>query len=103
MKKEMVLQRSVMVPGTSGCAYRASWHSCFMGWLLGRSWLIGLSSFYARLLEVRVSPLQALYLTHTQLAFFAMVFPIYMPLLVRFLFLLWFCLALIQCRKAGLH
>ena len=51
------------------------------------------------LLGEQVTPRYALCLTHAQVAVWALVFPVVMPLSARALCLLWAALAVRQCRK----
>lgn len=44
---------------------------------------------------------EALRILHAQIAGVALIFPCDMTLLLRFIFLIWFCLALWQCRTIG--
>lgn len=101
MKKEMVLR-----PVSSAHEkYEVSRPSVFSAWRYSVSHsaaVLSLSRFYARLLDMPVSPLQAFHLTHAQLAFFLMVFPLEMSIVVRLLFAGWFSLTVLQCRRAGL-
>lgn len=64
--------------------------------------LESLAHLYSRILEEKVTPPQALRLLHAQLAFLLLAFPCHLPILVRILFLVWFTVSLIQCRRAGI-
>lgn len=64
--------------------------------------LLALAHLYSRILEEKITPSQALRLLNAQLAFLFLAFPLYFPMPVRILFLVWFATALIQCRRAGL-
>lgn len=101
MKKEMVFRP---VPVTSG-KFEVSRPSVW-GWLklcvLNSSWLVALSRLYARLLETDITLLQAFHLTHAQLAFFLMLFPVDFSVVIRLLLLGWFAVTLVQCRRSGL-
>ena len=101
MKKEMVLR-----PVSSGSEkYEVSRPSAFSAWkhaVLHSAPLLFLSRFYGRLLDMPVSPLQAFHLTHAQIAFFLMVFPLDMSVVVRLLFTVWFGLTVLHGRRAGL-
>lgn len=102
MKKEMVLR-----PVSSGSEkYEVSRPSVFAAWrysVLRSAAVLSLSRFYTRLLEFPVSPLQAFHLTHAQLVFFLMVFPLEMSVVIRLLSAGWFALTVLQCRRAGLR
>ena len=58
-----------------------------------------LARYYSRMLGEQVTPRYALCLTHAQVAVWALVFPVVMPLSARALCLLWAALAVRQCRK----
>ena len=60
-------------------------------------WLGRLARYYSRMLGV--TSRYALCLTHAQVAVWALVFPVVMPLSARALCLLWAALAVRQCRK----
>ena len=62
-------------------------------------WLGRLARYYSRMLGEQVTPRYALCLTHAQVAVWALVFPVAMPLSARALCLLWAALAVRQCRK----
>ncbi len=98
MKKEMTLQVNSGRYTVSQTSIFASIKSCFLRSVP----VVSLASFYSRLLEMHVTPLQTLHLLHAQLAFFLMLLPFEFSVLVRALFVLWFALSVCQCRRAGL-
>lgn len=101
MKKEMILTSSSVRSGQYA-ASRPSVFAAFKGYCLRSKAVHSLSAFYSRLLETCVTPLQTLHLLHAQMAFVLMVFPFPFSPFVRFLFLGWFALTMVQCRRAGL-
>lgn len=101
MKKEMVF-RPVSVSQEKYAASRSSLFPMLKDCVSGSAPVLFLARFYARLLDLPVSPLQALHLTHAQLAFFLMLFPVDFPVSARLLLLGWFAMTVLQCRRAGL-
>lgn len=101
MKKEVILQ-STPVRSSQFSDVRISLFSTLKSFVLRSTVIMILSRFYTRLLEMRITPLQTFHLTHAQLAFFMMVFPVEMSVVVRSLLVLWFALTLLQCRRSGL-
>lgn len=101
MKKEMILSASPVQPA-SRTAMRLSVWTSLQARILRSAPLQSLSTFYSRLLEMHVTPLQTFRLLHAQLAFLALVFPCSFSVLVRFLFLGWFVLCVLRCRRCGL-
>ena len=102
MKKEMSLPVSVLDCGRVS-ASRPSLFAAFKAFMLRSAPVLFLASFYGRLLEMRVTPRQALHLLHAQCAFFLLLLPLPFALWLRVIFLLWFALVLRQCRRAGLR
>ena len=70
--------------------------------ILSSDLLKNISEVFSMIVEDNVSPLQTLYLLQAMLALVFVVFPIDIPLLMCFLFIGWFALALMQCKQAGL-
>lgn len=97
----MVL-RPVQVSQEKYAVSRSSLFSTLKACVLGSALVVSLARFYARLLETPVTPLQALHLTHAQLAFFLMLFPADFSVVIRLLLLGWFAMTVLQCRRAGL-
>lgn len=58
-----------------------------------------IANFYSCMLEQTVTISQAKALTNAQCAFFAFVMPVDLGYLYRILAMLWFVLALLQCRS----
>lgn len=101
MKKEVILQSS-QVRANNYSVQRVSLLSSIKSWFLSTALMLFLASFYGRVLECRISPLQAFHLTHAQCAFFLMVLPCELPILVRVLLVVWFALTVLQCRRSGI-
>lgn len=102
MKKEMTLRTTDVRVQKYAVSSQPFSLSAVKKRVLKSMWLHTMSGFYTRLLEMPVTPLQGLHLLHAQLAFLLMIFPADFSLPVRFLFIAWFGLALLQCRRAGL-
>lgn len=102
MKKEMTLPVSALDSGRVP-AGRSSLFAAFKAFMLRSAPVLFLASFYGRLLEMRVTPLQALHLLHAQCAFFLLLFPLPFALWLRAIFLIWFASVLRQCHRAGLR
>lgn len=66
------------------------------------TFLIKTATLFSSLLEEEITPRQTQCLIHSLVAFTAMVFPLEMPLLLRFGIIAWFSITLLQCRQAGL-
>ncbi len=61
--------------------------------------LCRLARYYSRMLGEQVTPRRTLLLTHAQVAVWALLFPVAMPMAARALCLLWAMLAVRQCRS----
>lgn len=100
MKKEMTLSaftgRASRFTGSRSSLCLALCLSCARS--LPVMWL---SRCYSRLLGEAVGPLRTLRLLHVQLAFLLLVLPVPFLFAVRVFFLLWFGLALLQCRGSS--
>ena len=68
--------------------------------VLASRWIASLTAIYSDLLEEKIKPVQTLHLVHVQMAGFSALFPAALPLVVRFLLIAWFLLALNSCRRA---
>jgi hypothetical protein len=101
MKKEVILQSNPL-RAERYANVNISLFAAFKAYLLRSAILLFLSQLYSRILEMRITPLQAFHLTHAQVVFYLMIFPCNFPLLVRVLLMLWFFLTVLQCRHAGL-
>lgn len=63
------------------------------------AWLQRLTAFYSTWLGEKTSPRHALRILHAQVALLALLFPFSLSFVVRLLLLLWFVVALLQCRN----
>lgn len=60
------------------------------------------AKFLSSLVEEEISPFQALLVIQAVCSFTALVFSVYVPLLLRLFLLGWFALSVWQCRRSGL-
>lgn len=100
MKKEMLI-RSLPAGAEKFEISRPSLLSALKSALLRSAPVLFLARLYGRVLDCEVTPRQALHLTHAQLAFYLMLFPLEVSVPVRLLFAVWFMLTAVQCRRAG--
>ena len=103
MKKEMTFPVPAAAHVRHAVSIRPALFAAFKSYCQRCRWVVSLSSRYSRLLETRVTPLQALHLLHVQLAFFLLLLPCPLLLWIRLLLLGWFALAVAQCRRARLR
>lgn len=99
MKKEMIIPMTV-TPADKVSGLRALVCASVKEVVLRNRMLLKLSCCYTRLLGERVSPFRTLRLLHAQSAFFALTFPMVLPLSVRLLMLGWFAAAVLQCKRS---
>ena len=99
MKKDVILQTGSL----QNASYeQVSLLAAFKAYILRSAVILFLSQLYSRILEMRITPLQAVHLTHAQLSFCMMIFPCELPVLVRVLLIVWFFLSVLQCRRSGI-
>ncbi len=101
MKKNIALQPMTAPTRSLNFSLTSLFHA-FVERLTHLRPVVALTSFYSALLEENITPRQTLLLIQAQVAFFALVFPLSFSLALRLVFLLWFVLALVHCRRAGL-
>lgn len=65
--------------------------------------LVTVALFFSRILEEKVSPVQAICLINLMLSLVMVIFPVSMPLLLRGVFIVWLVTALRACRQSGLR
>ena len=63
------------------------------------AWLKNLMRLYGSLLGEQLSSRSALRILHAQMALLMLLFPFTLGFMVRLLLLLWFVVALLQCRR----
>lgn len=102
MKKEVTLQSVPTTPCSVWDVVLGLCRSLKHKVLTGKP-LCVMAQFYSRLLETSITPLQALLLTYAQVVFWLMVFPYPFAIVTRVVFILWFAVALLQCRKNGVR
>ena len=102
MKKEMTLTTSTLRSEKVNNIRLSSVWACVKAAVLCSRPIVSLARLYTQLLGEPISPLQTLHLLNAQLSFLMLVFPLSFTIMVRILFLVWFGVALLQCRRAGL-
>ncbi len=101
MKKHIALQPVAAPAGNFNLSFASLFHA-FVERLTHLRPVVALTAVYSRLLEEDITPRQTLLLLQAQVAFFALAFPLAFSLALRLVFLLWFALSLVHCRRAGL-
>jgi hypothetical protein len=69
---------------------------------VARQIIVALSLYYSKILEEKISVKQTLLLLNAQIAFIFAIFPASFSLILRFLLIVWFATAVIQCKRSGL-
>ncbi len=64
--------------------------------------IVILSNYYSKILEEKISVKQTLLLLNAQISFVFAIFPANFSLILRFLFIVWFTTAVVQCKRSGL-
>jgi hypothetical protein len=64
--------------------------------------IVILSNYYSKILEEKISVKQTLLLLNAQISFVFAIFPANFSLILRFLFIVWFATAVVQCKRSGL-
>lgn len=65
--------------------------------------IVMLSIYYSKILEEKISVKQTLLLLNAQISFVLAIFPANFSLILRFLFIVWFATAVVQCKRSGLR
>ena len=65
--------------------------------------IVMLSIYYSKILEEKISVKQTLLLLNAQISFVLAIFPANFSLILRFLFMVWFATAVVQCKRSGLR
>ena len=64
--------------------------------------IVTLSIYYSKILEEKISVKQTLLLLNAQISFVLAIFPASFSLILRFLFIVCFATAVVQCKRSGL-
>jgi len=66
--------------------------------LASTSFIMNIAELFSIIMEEEVSAKKTLFILNAMVSGFMLVFPADMPIIARIIALLWFCLALLQCK-----
>lgn len=66
------------------------------------NFMLCVANVFSAVMEETVTPQQAKCIINLILALLLVVFPVNIPILLRFIFLAWFGVSVLQCKRAGI-